>query len=372
MRAENIRASAQLVGAASRMPGAFDDFDTAIEITTQSWKDAEQFHESQNLLFVLNRAERFEELFTTCDAMAGIADERRDKSILLHLKATALYHLDRMEEANALLSQATKFFSESTPGIGPGREIPGANCDWFVMSVSARNEANEVALTKLDDVMTTHPDDIELLATRAQLHFLWRRWEAATRDFQQLAQRKPHDLETLELAAISALLAGQIEDFQALSEGLEQMLNKLENAESAWEIAQCLTLIPGNIRDEERVLAAVQENAKQRRFWWRHQAVIGVLYRIGRYEEAAALVEPTLAIARGQSQRQRSVTLLWQSMLQWQLGDQATARKTLVNATSLIDQNSQPAGVYVHGNADTELIVLRREAEELIGNADVN
>ncbi|TWU36494.1 hypothetical protein Q31b_47750 [Novipirellula aureliae] len=78
-------------------------------------------------------------------------------------------------------------------------------------------------------------------------------------------------------------------------------------------------------------------------------------------------------IAIEEKQRERNTeSLLWQSMLQWQLGDQATARKTLANATSLIDQNSQPVGVHVHGNAATELIALRREAEDLIGNADVN
>jgi tetratricopeptide (TPR) repeat protein len=98
-----------------------------------------------------------------------------------------------------------------------------------------------------------------------------------------------------------------------------------------------------------------------------------MLYRAGRYEEAARHLDEFIAAYPAYpSPGEASINYLrlLQSMTKWQLEDKDEARRLLAEAQSSVAEELQSSSISWNRRATLE--VLRREAENFIGQKDAD
>ncbi|WP_186775902.1 WD40 repeat domain-containing protein [Rubripirellula tenax] len=142
-----VRQRGRLVRVACLMPGAVDDLDEAIKISTDAWQQYKTIYDGLALLFALMRAERNEELLERSGEVEKVAHPKfgPDISIVSHFKSIAMFRLGNMDEANEMLAKGNEAFTRGMPRIGTGNKIPTGYFDWFVAAIAAKKEANQVA-----------------------------------------------------------------------------------------------------------------------------------------------------------------------------------------------------------------------------------
>ncbi|MEQ8788013.1 MAG: protein kinase [Pirellulaceae bacterium] len=360
----------RLCRAACLGPSPAEEFSTLRKHARDTWEHHGAFHEGVALLFVLYRAGDDEALLQATEELAPAATRNPSRPVNLLFRSIALYRLGRISEASEVFTTAADELDASLPSIGAGRDIDNEHFNWVVWCQAIFREAAPLALEKLDAALMDEPDNVDLLVHRGLLHRRWQRWDKAFVDFQRAVSLAPEEFDYREYAATMALLAGKLMIYQQQCEKMEALVAQPEHAEHAWRVGRVASLMPDAFDDGETLLERVQEIARRYPSHWpRTQAVPAVLYRLGRYDEAARAVE--LPKSRAGVWQDRAATLLWEAMIQHQRGETQLARETFDASEALIEANLQPPGLAVRGAiTPVEVIVLWKEAAGLLGIAE--
>ena len=182
----------------------------------------------------------------------------------------------------------------------------------------------------------------------------------------------PQDtVDTLYCVALARLRLGDQAGYRQACEAISQVsVDKLDGGHKFRRIwIWCLA--PHAI-DELRIpLNDAEETVAKHSFDTRHSERMtlgGMLYRAGRYDEAARQLEEFVAAyPTNPSKGEATINYqrLFRAMTRWQQGQQDEARRLLAEAQPAVDEElqSQP----ISWNRRATLEVLRSEAEALIG-----
>jgi len=88
-------------------------------------------------------------------------------------------------------------------------------------------------------------------------------------------------------------------------------------------------------------------------------------YRRGNFQDAADILRPTSPLTN--DWQGRCGSMLWDALIQLQIGDKDQARETFNRANAIITANFPSPGYAIHGGLSiAELQLLRREASQML------
>jgi WD40 repeat protein/tetratricopeptide (TPR) repeat protein len=186
-------------------------------------------------------------------------------------------------------------------------------------------------------------------------------WDKAVRYFTRAQERGP-SVVGWERHALALLRNGDVAGYSRLCRGLIGEAEKIADIGSANSVAWVFALAPGAVDDYERVvrMAALATPDIPGINTRRHASLntLGAaLYRAGRYREAIAILNESVASVGGKDAEPDWVFL---AMAHQKLGNTAEAKQTL-KQINVVDLESGPVDW-----SELELEILRREAEKLI------
>ena len=243
---------------------------------------------------------------------------------------------------------------------------------WSVLAVEQTKARDwRGAVEAYTRVLAAKPDNVHGYAGRGTAHAELGEWNEAAADFEAASRVAPHEHYHAYYLGLTRLHLG---DPDAYRKVCAEMIGRLVDSEDAsadrW-VAWACVLAPDATTDwapvvgaAERYLAADQTDPG------RLQILGGVLYRAGRYKEAAACLSKADA-ARTDLPAQTSsnvYTRLLLAMAMYRAGDRGEAARVLALAAREIDgdRSKQPVG----WNRRVTLRLLRREAEALVARPD--
>jgi len=166
-----------------------------------------------------------------------------------------------------------------------------------------------------------------------------------------------------EMAAITALLSGNVTAYDEFCRTYEEKVRQPEFAELAWSAGRVCSLLPDAIEDHAQLAQQVRSiSAKYRRQWWKKLAEVAINYRAGNLTEAERILPSVMRLAK--SWQDQASTKLWQALIQIDKNDSLEAQESFNTVLRLIEENQQPPGIKMRGVlTQAELIVLKREVE---------
>jgi Flp pilus assembly protein TadD len=223
-----------------------------------------------------------------------------------------------------------------------------------------------LALTHLQRPVDAQPDDPLLRARRANAYASVGRWNLAGADYARVVAWWPASSVLQYAHALIQLARGDADGYRRTCAVLARHLGPEEAGldREARRIAATCALAPRALADVSRPVA-VMEWAVARRPGRPDllQTLGALLYRAGRFEEAAKRLDEAITVsAQGPSPR----NWLYLAMAHHHLGHRDEARRWLAKAVRWIDS---PACASLPWQSRLELHLLRREAERLIRTA---
>jgi len=198
-------------------------------------------------------------------------------------------------------------------------------------------------------------------------------WSAAAAAYARMFAVQPlEDGEHgFEYAAV-LLLAGDQPGYRKIC--AETLQRSGQRGVRPYHVARACTLAADSVKDAALGGHRAADELKQNNgTFWSLAEQGALLYRAGRYDEAATLLERSL---KADSKPGRAVlNWLWLSLVEHRRGKPAEARAWLEKATKWLEQNpSSPVaadeakGLHLHNWLEAQ--VLRREAESLLNKAE--
>jgi tetratricopeptide (TPR) repeat protein len=258
-----------------------------------------------------------------------------------------LLHEGRTEQAHRHLSVGLAF----RPDHGHARSRRGQAALHLHRWAEAATDA-----TRLLDA---GPADLSIRYQRAEAYQHLNRPAEAVADLTAALARYPENWSCLELRAVCHEALGEVDKARADRERATAMLqqaNPIALNNRAWELANA----PAGIRNPGRALVLIREAVQRRPDDATLLNTLGVVeYRNGRYREAAASLEKSLAAGQGKSD---AFDLFFLAMCHHRLGDAATARDCYDRALRWFGEHrGELEAVHV-----SELIEFQTEAEQVL------
>jgi tetratricopeptide (TPR) repeat protein len=192
-----------------------------------------------------------------------------------------------------------------------------------------------------------------------------RQWKEAEADYARAAERAPEPAALKYLQALARLGRGDGDGHRKLC--AETLARSGQAPEAAHWAAWACVLTPGAAADWARPVGLAQKAlAADPRSCDRLQTLGAVLYRAGRYEQAAKRLAQAEAAFREAKAPRGTVVYCWlfQAMAQHRLGHRDEAKALLGRAAKAIDR--LPPGGALPWNRRLTLQLLRKEAEQLL------
>jgi tetratricopeptide (TPR) repeat protein len=193
---------------------------------------------------------------------------------------------------------------------------------------------------------------------RAEAYAELGRWNDAAKDLERAAELA--DQPSCFQPVLLLVTAGDMEGYRRACARLYEQFGQSDDPKIADWLAWICKFGPEAIDDLGRALEfaerAVASDPGSVRY---HNDYAGVLYRAGRYQEAAAEINEAVRLRGGEG---AVWDWIWLAMIHDHLGEADKARQWLDKACSWIDQSLASQS----WTARIELQLLRREAEELI------
>lgn len=299
--------------------------------------------------------------------------EGDDEALLANTEELFRTSRDRIVHGNAFLLRA---YAEARLGRTsrlPASLVPGSRfverefaraTPVFSMLASLevlRREVDDAALRALDAALDEKSDDAPLLSVRADLHRRWRRWDEACDDYRRLCDLEPESMNDLKAAAVTAVLAGRVDERQARDcDAIRKLLREPRWVTNAWSAGRQVALTPRPI-DDEPLIGLVLANASGTEDWWKKIAAVAILHRAGRTDEA----EEMLAVAEplAKEWRHDALMLLWRSLIEASRGHEDEARTLLAEADLVTRDNLEPPGISTIAD---EVLLLRQQAHDVL------
>jgi tetratricopeptide (TPR) repeat protein len=267
----------------------------------------------------------------------------------------ALYHLDRLIEAN---SEDEQLLARRASG--------DSNLDQSETAVSEKSVAQVTAPQTLE----SH----QKLQSRGRQYLVAGEWDEARSEFMKVFNLAPDDLETTFEYAGVLLLAGDLEDYKQLCARLLNRGNKLKcfsypERRSNLVARICLLATdPGADTAQLSTLAERAVKAESNRPWNLHSLGLAH-YRAGQYGEAIKRLRESME--SGPNWPAQPVNWLVLAMAHYQLGNTAEAQQWFDKSVQSVESDRQqnPHAVRplrMHEHDWITWLVLRREAESLM------
>ena len=201
------------------------------------------------------------------------------------------------------------------------------------------------------------------------IHAEFSQWDLADRDFGNAIEQDPEDLTGLRNHAILRLALG---DPAGYRETCADMILKFESTSdlfAAHRVAWACSQLPAAVADPEVLVRLAERDVEESQGWDCLTTLGAVLYRAGRFEEAAARLDEAAAIDETVDHPEIRI---FQALAHHRLDHPEEARRRLDEAGEQIDrlQGEQPGEAAVNPlwnwTDRVTLPLLRREAESLI------
>jgi WD40 repeat protein/tetratricopeptide (TPR) repeat protein len=228
------------------------------------------------------------------------------------------------------------------------------------------------ALDRYRKAIELNPDYGPAWSGRGIAHAGLVQWDKAAADFEKAAQLLEGDSQTGYHLALVRIHLGERELYRKACAGMIERFGKTSSADTAkWASWSCV-LGPDAVHDwgpvivlAEKRLAAEPENGDAL------QNLAAVLYRAGRFEEAANRLAESRSPFADARQPLTSILYTWlfEAMVQHRLGHHGEARRWLDRAVKDIEQpppERPEDGAASTWNRRLTIQLLRREAEELL------
>lgn len=234
--------------------------------------------------------------------------------------------------------------------------------------LSSQSEEAAAKLADLTAKVAADPKNRKVWQDRAAFHCERQDWAAALADYDRFLELAPtYQFERCRAAACRLLLGdekGYREDCALLAPAVPHGTDAFMR--SFIPLVCCLA--QDTVTDYEPLLAGARAAAAtEPGRWGLGRAEFTVLYRMKRYREALA------AIGKWDGERNayhKAINLYWTALCQHQLGEHASAKKALAEAIRIFALGCSGPNELVppsYPHAHLECLILRREAEALIG-----
>jgi WD40 repeat protein len=199
---------------------------------------------------------------------------------------------------------------------------------------------------------------------RGCLYAQQNQWDRAAADFSKAIERNRDDSMAWYWYLHMRLQANDIAGYRR---GCAEMLTHLDDSVRGWDantLAWLSALVPGAVSDYSRLVPLAQKASSSSKSWQTLDTLGAVLYRAGRFKEAATHLEEAIKLhGKGGAVG----TWLFLAMVRQRLGEKEAARTTLTKAVA--DFEKALPGDPASWDKRVELQLLRREAETLLGKA---
>jgi serine/threonine protein kinase/tetratricopeptide (TPR) repeat protein len=216
-------------------------------------------------------------------------------------------------------------------------------------------------------VLEAHPKAAWAYQQRGTAHARLGRWDMAETDLAKTIALNADSPVAWDYLALLRLHRGNRDGYRKACTDMLKRFGRTANADASyWTVWTC-ALAPDAVTDRQTVVQmaenAVAANPKNCDLL---QHLGAVLYRAGRFEDAARRLTEAEAAFPGTKNARSSIIYNWlfQAMTQYRLGHAAEARRYLDKAVKEIDQPSTKAAVA--WNRRLTLQILRHEAQELL------
>lgn len=294
---------------------------------------------------------------------------KKGEKIWLIIRAGTLYRLGSVDEANRVFDRAADLYGDQMPPIGRNRLLEWDNFSGFIWTVLNFHEVGEIAHKAIRQAIEAKPDDASLHAHCGLLHRRFHRWEEALGELETAIELDPKNVEYIEAAAFASLLAGDFEAANRLTAAWADLSDGPKSIDVSWSVGRIASCIPNATFVDEDFLRRVRASSQARPTnWWRKEAVAGVLYRLGRLDEALEQHSQVEAAYNDPNNAGRTRLQLRRGIILHELGRKEEALNAFQSSDALRRAWMQPPGVFPKRSrlSFVECWSLHRELSDLI------
>jgi tetratricopeptide (TPR) repeat protein len=232
---------------------------------------------------------------------------------------------------------------------------------------AARGEY-ERAVEDLGRAIRLAPEDPNSHADRAMAHAHLERWDEALADWVKISELRPNDARVWWRVAVLRLQVGDADGYRRTCAGMLDRFGRTTDASTAEVVARACILAPGALADPSQAAELAERATRAEPDRAACKVTRGAaLYRAGKFEQAARLLEGAL----GSAGPAEPLGRLFLSMAHARLGHASEANECFKQALARVDAGKEaaPQGGSTDPFPPLELRTLTAEAENVVKRA---